>query len=184
MRESGLVHLLYAPLLGNIGRDTDKQWHSRIFSHPLTRADEMCVGGKLDREIAHIHRPAIPFQPETDVLLSEAIFREPRRASDCTSARPPSISARTWPQSPTSRVRVPLHFLQYVLHTQRSHRFLLCAGDAVRARSLLTVAHVSRCSRSANDSTMKKPSPPAHLPCQVSPEEISERVPDKSISLL
>jgi hypothetical protein len=62
--------------LGNIGRYTDKQWQQRLVSRPLTRANEICVGGKLDHKIEHIHRPAIPFQPETDVLLSDAIFRQ------------------------------------------------------------------------------------------------------------
>ena len=36
----------------------------------------MCIRGTLDKQIARIHRPAIPLQPEAEMLRTYTIFRQ------------------------------------------------------------------------------------------------------------
>ena len=140
MRQSGPSNTRHSPFLGDIGGNADQHWQQRGLFCPLSRSEVVYIRGKLDRQIAHIHRAAIPLQPETYVLLSYAIVREPHRASDCTTVHPPGSVVRTPFLSPTSRVHIPPPFLRLALHFQRSHRFPWCDGYAVRAMPLLTEA--------------------------------------------
>jgi hypothetical protein len=55
------------------GASRDQPWHSRSLSGPLTRGNEVSIGGKLDGKVAHVQSPAIPLKLETEVLLTNAI---------------------------------------------------------------------------------------------------------------
>jgi hypothetical protein len=73
-REFGLSNPLHPTLLRDIMCDTDEHWQHRVFSCPLSRGNLVHVGSEFDRQVAHIHGPAILLQPETHPLLSHPIF--------------------------------------------------------------------------------------------------------------
>src|SRR5258708_38507646 len=75
-RESGLSHTLHPPLLRDIRRDAQEPRQPRVLSRPFARGDVVCVGGKLEQEITHVHGALIPLQPEPHLLSSDAILRQ------------------------------------------------------------------------------------------------------------
>ena len=74
MRESRVGDTSHPFLLRDIRHNTKKPRHSRIFSDPFTRGDEVFVCSKLDRQVSHVHGAAIPLQPETHLLRSHTLY--------------------------------------------------------------------------------------------------------------
>src|SRR5271169_2381154 len=68
--------MVQPPLLRDVRCDTKKHRQFRVFPRLLTRGNVVRVGGELDRQIAHIHRAAIPLQLEAHLLLPYAIFHQ------------------------------------------------------------------------------------------------------------
>ncbi len=63
----------------------------------------MCVGGKLYREVAHVHGAAIPFQLETEVLLTDAIVRQSMRPQIVPLLTEPVVSLAYGPCLPPAQ---------------------------------------------------------------------------------